>query len=152
VVLQGIILFFIHAQNEGYIFVFSRSGDNNFFGPSLLMSGCFGGIRKEAGGLDNYTHPQILPFDSGGITLSEYFYFPSVYDKAAAISSDISGVEAIAGIPFQQVGIGPGISEVVYRNYLKFTTVVLIDRSQCKSSDPSETVDANFSYHGSKTS
>ena len=85
----------------------------------------FGGIGEKAGGLDDDIDAVFAPGDSGGVALRDYLDFFPVDDDGFFFGGDFARVAPVNAVPFEQVGVGLGIRQVVDRDYFQFALVAL---------------------------
>ena len=63
-----IVFILIHTQDYSDIFILGRGGNDDLFGATLPVSGSFGSICKESGGLNDNINTEVLPFDGCRVT------------------------------------------------------------------------------------
>ena len=82
-----IIFIFIYTHNDGDIFLFSRSRDNNFFSTSFNVSSSFRTIGETTSGFNYDFNTEFAPRQFSRIGLSQYLNFFTINNDAVAINS-----------------------------------------------------------------
>ena len=94
------IFIFVNAHNNGNIFAFSRSGDDNFFSACFKMCFSFCAFGKAAGRFNNDFYVEFAPGQFSRVGLCQYFNFFAVNYKIFAFGSNIMVKSAMNGIIF----------------------------------------------------
>src|SRR4030042_223078 len=121
----GVVLFLVNAQHNGHVLVFSRRRDNHFFSAAPGVGNRLGGIGEEAGGLDDDIDAIVFPGNSGGVAFRDYLNLLSIDDDSLFFRRHFTGIATVDAVPFQQVGVGPGIGEVIDRHHFNFVLMAL---------------------------
>ena len=124
-VLTLIILVFVNTHDHGQVFIFCRCGNQHLFSAGFPVSYCLGGIGKASGRLNNDVNTVIAPRDILRIAFGKCLYLFAVNNNGIGTSLYFAGEGTVGAVPFQQVSIGPGISQVVNSGYFQLVTVVL---------------------------
>jgi len=101
VMLLGIVLLLIYAQDDGDILIFGWSADDDFLRPGLDVPGCLRGLAKHPGGFHHNAYPQLAPGQFGRVTLGKHFDFLTVDDQIAPLDLHLAGKMAIVRVVFQ---------------------------------------------------
>ncbi len=146
VVLGGIVLFFVHAENDGEILVLAGGGDDDFFHGAAQMLLRFVGVGELSGGFDDHLRSDGVPGQGSGIFFFEDFDGLAVDRNTVGAGGDFVRQVAKNRIVFEQVGQSFGIGEIVHG----YEVEVLVSERGAKNvaSDASKSINANFYGHG----
>ena len=114
VVFFRIILIFIYTHNDGDVFLFSRSRDNNFFSTSFDVSSSFRTFGETTGRFNNDFYTQFTPRQFSRVSLSQYFNFFAINNDVIAINSYFVGESAMYRVIFQKMRQSFSVSQVIY--------------------------------------
>jgi len=157
VMVGGEIFLVIHAHDHGDIFVFSRGGNDDFFGAGGDVSAGFGGFGEEASGFDDDIDAEFFPGEGGGAFLDgEATDFVAI-DHEEIIFGEI-GVgffavdlffgAALGGVVFDQIREVISGDEVIDRDHFDFCAekALVADCPKNEATDAPETIDADFDH------
>lgn len=155
VVLGVVVLVVVHAHDDGDIFAFGRSRDDDLFAPGGDMAFGFVRFGKEAGGFNDVVDPEIFPGKSGGPFFDgETFDFMTIDDEDIVLgdggggfgAGDVEVEAALGGVVFDEIGEVVGGNEVIDRDHIKFFTeeALLAKSPKNKSPNSSEPIDRDF--------
>jgi hypothetical protein len=125
--LPGVVSTLVDAEDDGGVLVAGGGGDDDFFGAAIGMRPGFIGIGEFAGGLDNDIDAVIFPGNGGGVAFREHLDFPAVNDNRFIFSGHLAGIRAVNAVPLEQVGVGPGVGQVVDRHNFYVILMALED-------------------------
>ena len=123
VVFSRIIFVLVNTHNDGDIFAFSRSGDDNLFNSVMQMSCSLCSFGETAGGFYNDFCTSFAPRNLCRIQASEYFDFAVVNNNVVAFDADFMVESAMDRVIFQQVSQSGDVARIVDSNNLYFRIV-----------------------------
>src|SRR5206468_2547879 len=103
VVLRRIVLFLVHAQHEGNVFVGRGSGDDDFFNGLAEVNLGYVCIGEAAGGFNHDLRADGGPGKLGGILLGIDFDLLPVDDDEVTVDADLIGQVAQDRIVLEQM-------------------------------------------------
>ena len=116
VVLRGVVLVLVHAQDNGQVLAGGRGGDDDL-ADGVVDVGCGPlGLGENASGLYHNLGAHLAPGDLGWVSLGEDADGPLIDHEIAVADHDGAGEAAVVGVVLEQVGIRVAVSQVVHRN------------------------------------
>ena len=145
VVFCRIIFVFVNTHNDGNIFAFCRSGDNNLFNSVMQMSSSLCSFGETAGGFYNNFSAGFAPRNLCRIQASEYFDFAVVNNNVVAFNADFMIEGAMDRVIFQQVSQSGDVARIVDSNNLHFRIVECYTENL--AADTAKTINTYFCHN-----
>ena len=123
VVFCRIIFVFVNTHNDGNIFAFCRSGDDNLFNSVMQVSSSLFAFSETTGGFYNDFSTSFAPRNLCRIHAGEYFDFVTINNNEVAFDADFMIENAMDRIIFQQVSQSLDVAKIVYCNNLNLRIV-----------------------------
>jgi hypothetical protein len=140
VVLGGIVLIVVDAEDDGDVLVSGRGGDDDLLDGGTEVSFCLLGVGEKAGGFYDDLGADGGPVEFGGVTLGEDLDLFTVHSDEVGSVGDLVFQVAEDGVIFEEMGQGGGGGEVV--DGYEFNVWVADSAAEDVASDPAEAVDA----------
>jgi len=112
-----------------------------------LRAGGFGGVTENTGAFKNDLYAEIAPGQISGAAFSKNLNGLAVKDEVAVYYFNFSVKFAIAGIIFEELGVGLGVPKIVDADYFEFIRVTFQDDLEKLTTDASKSVNAYFYCH-----
>ena len=145
-VLGGIILVLIHAEDHRQILPLGGRGDDDLACAAGDVLGRVRGVGEPPRAFDDDIDSEVLPRERAGILLLEDPDPVSVDGDRIGIVRDGALVRPMDGIVLEEVGQGRRVREIVDGDELDGGAVFL-GRANDLTADAAESVDANFEGH-----
>lgn len=100
---------------------------------------------KETSCFKNDFYTIVSPVDLFWVTFCRNFNELTINFKTTIFNNNITVETTLSCIVFQQVCKHSWVSKVVNTSY--FNTFNVLDTTECKTTDTTETVNTNFNYH-----
>ena len=158
-VLGGVILVVIDAQDDGQVFALGRSRDDNFLGAAFgdVVDGAFDDLallvdaiifdREDARAFDHDIHAQAAPGDIGRVGFLETLDGLAINQQGVIFHLDRAVEAAVVAIIFQQVRHGGQVADIVESNNFQLIRIIIPDRLENLATNATETVDTYFDRH-----
>ena len=145
VVLRGIVLVFVDAEDEGDVFVGGGSGDDDFLDGRAEMGLGLGRVGEVAGGLDDDLRAYVCPGQLGGIALGPDLDLFAVDGDEVFAGGDFVLEVAEDRVVLEQMGKRCRAGQVVNGN--KIDLGIAEGGAQNVAANSAEAVDANLNCH-----
>jgi len=155
-VIGGIILAFIDAQDHGDVFVLGGGGDDDllgaaFFDMNVGASFALGrvalGIGEDTGGFNHNIHTQIGPVQVGGVFFSEDAHHVTIHHDVAIDHFHVAAIVAVSGVVLKQVGVLFGVKQVIDGDDFQIFRIAFHHCFEDKTANAAKTIDTNFDCH-----
>jgi hypothetical protein len=140
-VLRRVVLRLIHPEDDGDVLILGGSRDDHLPRARLKMLLRIAALCESPRRLDYDIDPQLLPWKLRGICLSENSDLPAIHDEPGGSWGHSTRECPMHRVIFEEVGEGPIVREIVYRNELKVIPFRFKRGPQDKASDSTESVD-----------
>jgi len=157
VVLGGIVLVVVDAEDDGDVLTLRRSGDDDLLGASHDVTLGLLGIGEEAGGLDDELNTELGPGQFSRALGADDEDVLAVDDENVVVSLVGGGllrgngaVEATLGrVVLQEVGQIVGRDDVAHRDDVerRAEEALLNEGAEYEATDAAETIDCDFNCH-----
>src|SRR5690606_3728070 len=149
VVLVGVVLVFVDAQDERDVLALGRRRDDHLLGARLdVLAGALG-VAEDAGRLDDDLHAQVAPWQLLGVALLEGLEATAVDRDRIAVGLNVGVVNAVGRVVLQQVRQDRIVIQVIDRDDLQIVLVGLGDGLEDLPPDAAKAVDRYTRGHSS---
>ena len=83
-------------------------------------------VGEQPRGFNHQVHTHLGPGYLRRISLREDPYAPAVDYQVSVAGLHVAGISAIGCIVFQEMGVGLGVGQVVYRRYFQLVRISLV--------------------------
>ena len=143
----GIVAVLVDAEHDGRVLPGSGRGDDDLLGATRLVSRCGRGVGEEARRLDDDIDAVVSPRKLGRVAFRHDLDLVAINGNGVVRRRlDGAGVDAVARVVPEHVGVRRRVGQIVDRNDLQRVRVSLLDGSKHLSTDPSKAVDSYLEW------